>query len=76
MNSISIIFEIIKTLIPFFVNILAYYKGKSDKEKEIMLEVKDDLIEHLKEKNEIITKLKDMDKRDYTNNIDDMFDRL
>lgn len=80
MNGIGAILEIIKTLIPLFINLMMYKKGSSDKEKELLLETKNDIIKQLKKQNEKILKMKEIDnekiKTDSDDDIDDLLDRL
>lgn len=76
MSILSLVLSLFKEMLPLFVNIYIYNKGKNDKEDEIMLKIKDNMIKNLKEQNNVIKKLNEIDNKDYTGDNDNLYDRL
>lgn len=68
MEVIKILLSLFKELLPLFTNLIIYNKGKSEGKDIILNKIKDNTIKNLKEQNEILKELQqienDIDKLD------------
>lgn len=77
MNLVKVLLEVFKELLPLIKNYYIYNKGVSKGKDIVKDKIKDNVINNLKEQNEILKELQKIDKDiNSTNDRNNLFDRL
>ena len=76
MEVVKIFLELFKELLPLFSNLVIYNKGKNDGKDIILNKIKDNMIKNLKEQNEILKELQEIENDVNKLSTDDVYDKL